>query len=121
MTTTLDTLTADPDAPRQLEFVEVVGLHAADGSACPLTGDTRHERRSDGRPLNLRCAALGGRQGFGISCLGCHQVFRSGSKLAAIEHKARHLALHRGDLLVTRTVRDSEGPLVIHELQTLRR
>ena len=120
MTTTQKTVMADPDAPVQPEFVEVVGLHAIVGPACPLTGDARHEHASGGRPLNSDCAALGGRRGFGIRCQDCKGVFPSGSKLAAIEHKARHLALHRGDLLVSRVVRDSDGPVVIRELQTLR-
>ncbi|MBZ3908340.1 MULTISPECIES: hypothetical protein [Streptomyces] len=98
---------------------EVVALHAKDRSPCPLTGDHEH-RHHQGRPLNAECAALGGRQGFGVVC-SCGTVIDSGSKLAAIEDKARHRALHRGDLLVHRVVHDSDGPRVIHEIQTLDR
>ncbi|MFJ4700574.1 hypothetical protein ACIP5N_21655 [Streptomyces sp. NPDC088768] len=50
---------------------------------------------------------------------GCGTVPDSGSKLAAIEDKAHHLALHRGDLLVHRVVHGPHGTRVIHELQTL--
>lgn len=105
----------DDQAPN----AEIVALHAKDRSPCPLTGDDEHPHRG-GRPLDPKCAALGGRNGYGVLC-DCGTLLDSGSKLAAIEDKARHLALHRGDLLVHRVVHESHGTRVIHELQTLRR
>ncbi|MFF9785705.1 hypothetical protein [Streptomyces nigrescens] len=96
---------------------EVVALHDNDRSPCRHTSDDEH-RHHRGRPVNRECAALGGRRGFGVSC-GCGEVLDSGSKLAAIEDKARHLALHKGDLVVTRILHDSDGPQVVHEVQTL--
>lgn len=105
----------DDQAPN----AEIVALHAKDRSPCSLTGDDEHPHRG-GRPLDPKCAALGGRTGYGVLC-DCGTLLGSGSKLAAIEDKARHLALHRGDLLVHRVVHESHGTRVIHELQTLRR
>lgn len=94
----------------QVPNAEVVALHAKDRSPC---------RHHQGRPLHPECAALGGRNGHGVLC-DCGILLDSGSKLAAIEDKARHLALHRGDLLVHRVVHDAHGTRVIHEVQTLR-
>jgi len=105
------------DADGHAFTANVVALHAKDRSPCPLAGADEH-RHHRGRPLNPECAALGGRDGFGVLC-SCGDLIASGSKLAAIEDKARHLALHRGDLLVHRVVRDSHGSHVIHEIQTL--
>ncbi|TLQ39293.1 hypothetical protein [Streptomyces marianii] len=108
------------DGDVRIFTAEVVGLHAQDRSPCPLTEDSRHDHHR-GRPLNPECAALGGRKGFGVLC-ECGTLLDSGStKLAALEDKARHLALHRGDLLVHRIVNDGHGPQVIHEIQTLGR
>ncbi|WP_127452875.1 hypothetical protein [Streptomyces sp. B29(2018)] len=101
----------------QAPHAEIVALHTKDRSPCPLSGDYEHRHDRD-RPLHPQCAALGGRNGYGVLCR-CGTLLDSGSKLAAIEDKARHLALHRGDLLVHRVVHDSHGTRVIHELQTL--
>ncbi|MER0477212.1 hypothetical protein ABR737_02360 [Streptomyces sp. Edi2] len=103
----------------QVFTADVVALHTTDRSPCPLSGAGEH-RHDQGRPLHPDCAARGGRDGYGFLC-SCGALHATGSKLAAIEAKARHLALHRGDLLVHRVVRDSDGPLVITELQTLNR
>ncbi|MFG2210538.1 hypothetical protein [Streptomyces sp. NPDC048638] len=103
----------------QVFTAEVVALHAKDHSPCPLSGVKEH-RHYQGRPLHPDCAALGGRAGYGYRC-SCGIVRPCGGKLAAIENKARHLALHQDDLLVHRIVHDADGPLVIQELQTLSR
>ncbi|GGU49494.1 hypothetical protein [Streptomyces violascens] len=110
--------TKDAHSTNDHDFTaDVVGLHTTDRSPCPLSGEAEH-RHHRGRPLNPDCAALGGRNGYGFQCT-CGALRPSGSKLAAIEDKARHLALHRGDLLVHRIVRASDGPSVIQEIHAL--
>ncbi|MEW1760421.1 hypothetical protein AB0393_28405 [Streptomyces cyaneofuscatus] len=119
MTTNTAIATDTHGTDDQVFTADVVALHAKDRSPCPLDGAGEH-RHFRGHPLHPHCAALGGRAGYGYHC-SCGVVRPCGGKLAAIEGKARHLALHRGDLLVHRVVHDSDGPLVIQERQTLSR
>ncbi|WP_406414685.1 hypothetical protein OG923_33415 (plasmid) [Streptomyces halstedii] len=70
----------------QAPHAEVVAFHAKGRSPCPLTGDDEH-RHDRGRPLDPQCAALGGRNGYGVLCR-CGTLLDSGRQLAAIEDKA---------------------------------
>ncbi|WP_051950392.1 hypothetical protein [Actinacidiphila yeochonensis] len=95
----------------------IVGVHR-DGSDCPVTGEDAHQHTPSGRPLSRDCAAHGGRIRFEVRC-DCGHNIPAAFKLLAIEHKALHLALHRGALTVTRVVDDGEGPTVISKTLTL--